>query len=555
MSTKSKKELVKQNILLCFFSLIYILCVLVQGFAKKLCATYFSGDRSTMLSYLMVGIASQIELLMAVMLTLKSERRGFITSLALSVLNIIVITFDIIRNHQTFDTLGYVCVFMSIIVTTILFHQVYLHDKISDTLHKAVFEDELTGLPNRKRVLSSLSNRTSNSGALSFFSLIFIDLDEFKVINDVLGHQVGDLFLKEVTHYLQACVQTDDFLGRTGGDEFVVIVPGEHSETELFHYAQKMAEAIATPFVYRNKEIKITATFGITQYPKDGDNAIELLQHADMAMYRGKAQGKGRIVFFDDEMQRTVEKRMALEEQLHSAIERNELYLEYQPQYEPTTHKLRGLETLARWTSEKLGHVSPIEFIPIAEQNGDIVPIGKWIMEKACTQYMEAYDSYETPPILAVNISAVQFRDPDFLESVKRIVKKTNMDTDHFELEITESVCIMSPEISLNIFAELRHMGILIAMDDFGTGYSALSYLRNLPLNTVKIDTSFTRTILTTPTDQNLIKTIITMAHQLNLKVVAEGVEQNEQLDYLVKNGCDYIQGNLFGAPAPMKAL
>lgn len=554
MPTQSKREILKQTILLVIFTALFICCVVVQAILKNVGQTLFTEENRFLLSCIIAGVASQVELLMAVLLTLKCEKRGYITSLVLSVASMAGVSVNVFVNHQAFDALGYACSIMSIIVTTILYRQLYLLDKNTDTLHRAVFEDDLTGLPNRKRVLSSLSNRTANTGTLTFFSLIFIDLDEFKVINDVLGHQVGDLFLKEVTHYLQSCIHQNDFLGRTGGDEFVVIVPGEHMETELYHYAQKMAEAISTPFVYRNKEIKITATFGITQYPKDGGNATELLQHADMAMYRGKAQGKGRIVFYDDEMQRSIEKRMNIETQLHSAIEHNEMYLVYQPQYDPTTHKLRGLETLARWDSPTLGHVPPMEFIPIAEENGDIIPMGKWIMERACTQYMEVYDSYETPPILSVNISAVQFRDPDFLDSIKRTIKKTNMDTDHLELEITESVCIMSPEISLNIFAEIKNMGISIAMDDFGTGYSSLSYLRTLPLNTVKIDTTFTRTILTTPTDQNLIKTIITMSHQLKLKVIAEGVEKPEQLEYLVKNGCDYIQGNLFGAPAPMKA-
>src|SRR5574344_1220715 len=375
MPTQSKREILKQTILLVIFTALFICCVVVQAILKNVGQTLFTEENRFLLSCIIAGVASQVELLMAVLLTLKCEKRGYIASLVLSVLNAAGVSVNVFVYHQAFDALGYACSIMSIIVTTILYHQLYLLDKNTDTLHKAVFEDDLTGLPNRKRVLSSLSNRTANNGTLTYFSLIFIDLDEFKVINDVLGHQVGDLFLKEVTHYLQGCIHQDDFLGRTGGDEFVVIVPGEHMETELYHYAQKMAEAISTPFVYRNKEIKITATFGITQYPKDGGNATELLQHADMAMYRGKAQGKGRIVFYDDEMQRSIEKRMNIETQLHSAIEHNEMFLVYQPQYDPTTHKLRGLETLARWDSPTLGHVPPMEFIPIAEENGDIVPM------------------------------------------------------------------------------------------------------------------------------------------------------------------------------------
>src|SRR5574344_1553989 len=256
-------------------------------------------------------------------------------------------------------------------------------------------------------------------------------------------------------------------------------------------------------------------------------------------MYRAKSQGKGHIMFFNEEMQQAIENRMEIETQLHSAIENKELFLEYQPQYNSTTHQLCGFEALCRWASPTLGHVCPADFIPIAEETGDIVAMGKWIMETACTQYMAVYDQYETPPILAINISAMQLRDADFLDSVKRIIKTTNMDTDHLELEITESVCIMAPEIISGIFGQLKNMGVAVAMDDFGTGYSSLSYLRNLPLDIVKIDITFTRTILTTPPEKNLIKTIITMAHQLGLKVIAEGVEQQKQLNYLIENGCD----------------
>ncbi|MFA6938293.1 MAG: GGDEF domain-containing phosphodiesterase, partial [Treponema sp.] len=313
--------------------------------------------------------------------------------------------------------------------------------------------------------------------------------------------------------------------------------------------------SISSPFVYRNNNITVTATFGIVQFPKDGANSNELLQRADMAMYKGKAQGKGRISFFNEEMQKALEERLSIETNLHTAIENNEMYLEYQPQFEPHNHKLRGFEALARWTSPTLGHVSPGEFIPIAEETGDIVPMGKWIMETACTQYMSVYDSYEIPPILAINISAVQLKDPDFVDSIKRIINKTKMDTDHLELEITESVCIMSPEIIAAILSQLKNVGIEIAMDDFGTGYSSLSYLKNLPFDIVKIDITFTKTILTTPPEKNLIKPIIAMAHQLGLKVIAEGVEENAELEYLVANGCDYIQGNIYGRPAPIGAL
>lgn len=558
MCTKSQIQKTKgaaQTWKLVLFICLFVACSVFQSKIRNVITFFVPLQNSNLTSSILVAVASQLQLLLTVLLTIKCKRSGYIASIILCLLNALGVTYNLVVYHELYDSLGYVCIGMAIVVTTVLYYQLSLLTKNSDSMHKLAFEDDLTCLPNRKRFLSNLTNRTVSHEKLCSFSLVFIDLDNFKEVNDSLGHQVGDIFLKEVAHNLEECLSQDDFIARLGGDEFGIIIPEEHTNADLYKYAQKMSDAISTPFIYRNKEIKITASFGITQYPKDGTNATELLQQTDMAMYRGKSLGKGRITFFNQEMQKSLEKRLDIESQLRNAIENNELYLEYQPQYDALTHRLRGFEALARWTSPTLGRVEPKDFIPISEENGDIVAIGKWIMETACRQYMAVYDSYESLPMLAINISAVQLRDPDFLDSVKRIINKTKMDTDHLELEITESVCIMAPEIISQIFAQLKNMGIEIAMDDFGTGYSSLSYLRNLPLDVVKIDISFTRTILTTPPEKNLIKTIIAMAHQLGLKVIAEGVEVNDQLIYLQNNGCDYIQGNLFGKPAPIGAL
>src|SRR5574344_1822330 len=555
MNFVSKKDKIKKTILLFAYILFFILCTVAQLASRSVVSALFSEEDRQLCTSIYSGIVSQIQTILVVLSVIYLEKKGYILSIVFTSITIVCVTLNIVINKYYYSSLGYAVCVVSIIVATILYRQLYKLNQNATTMKRMVYQDELTGLPNRKRFLSSLSNRTANKGTYSYFSLIFIDLDDFKTLNDLLGHQVGDIFLCEVAHNIEGCLSDEDFIGRMGGDEFAIIIPGEHTEAEIFKVAQKLNEAVSSPFEYRNKEITITASFGITQFPKDGANGTELLQHADMAMYRAKSQGKGHIMFFDEEMQQAIEKRMEIETQLHSAIENKELFLEYQPQYNSTTHQLRGFEALCRWASPTLGHVCPADFIPIAEETGDIVAMGKWIMETACTQYMAVYDQYETPPILAINISAMQLRDADFLDSVKRIIKTTNMDTDHLELEITESVCIMAPEIISGIFGQLKNMGVAVAMDDFGTGYSSLSYLRNLPLDIVKIDITFTRTILTTPPEKNLIKTIITMAHQLGLKVIAEGVEQQEQLNYLIENGCDYIQGNLFGKPAPIGAL
>lgn len=554
MQEFSDRHLIKQNIIFVICILFFLCCFGVQANAQTI-AKHFSLNNQNLVATIIQGITSQIQLLLSVMLTFKCYKMGYFSAIILNAINIIMISLSIFALGRTFSAVGYSTSIMTIFVITIISLQVKKLSENAYSMRQLTFADDLTGLPNRKRFLSSLSNRTANINVQSYFSLVLIDLDEFKNINDSLGHQVGDVLLKEVAHNLQSCLSEDDFLGRTGGDEFAVIISGQNSEEEVYHYVQKMAVAISSPFVYRNKNITVTATFGIVQFPKDGANSTELLQRADMAMYKGKAQGKGRISFFNEEMQKALEKRISIETNLHNAVENNEMYLEYQPQFDPYNHKLRGFEALARWTSPILGHISPGEFIPIAEETGDIVPMGKWIMETACTQYMSVYNSYEVPPILAINISAVQLKDPDFVDSIKRIINKTKMDTDHLELEITESVCIMSPEIINAIFSQLKNVGIEIAMDDFGTGYSSLSYLKNLPFDIVKIDITFTKTILTTPSEKNLIKPIIAMAHQLGLKVIAEGVEENAELEYLVTNGCDFIQGNIFGKPAPIGAF
>jgi len=555
MDNESKAQVLKQSIYSVIFIGIFIFSTLIQILAQKIAEIYFGPQNQFLFACILSGISLQLQLLMIVLLSLKCGKTGYTISLVLSALDLIGISIIVFARKQYFDSIGYACIIIAAVISTIIYYQLHIIDKNADNISRLVFQDELTGLPNRKRILSNLSNRTSSEASASEFSLLLIDLDDFKVVNDALGHQVGDIFLREVVHNIEESLPPDSFFGRMGGDEFIVIANGEQTETDVFRFAQKISSSISMPFIYRNKELKISATFGIVQYPKDGENSTLLLQHADMAMYRGKSQGSGNITFYNEEMQNALEKRLHMETLLHTALEHNELYIEYQPQLEPLTHRVRGLEALARWKSPELGQIQPTEFIPVAEENGDIVPMSKWILERACEQYMSVYNTYETPPMLAVNISPVQFRDPDFLDSVKRIVKKTNMDTDHLELEITESVCIMSPELITDIFSQLRNLGIQIAMDDFGTGYSSLSYLRNLPLSVVKIDASFTKTILTTADNKNIIKTIISMAHQLGLKVVAEGVEVNEQLAYLVKNSCDYVQGNLLGKPAPIDSL
>lgn len=490
----------------------------------------------------------QIQLIINVFIVYKFQKKGFITVIIIFWITIVSIIVSIIKKANPYYPIALSTQIVNIAILTIIYFQNKSNNENKNKVHKLKTEDSLTGLPNRSNITNYIAAKINISPDV-MFSLIFIDLDDFKIVNDSLGHEIGDVFLKEAATNLRTILKTEDFLGRMGGDEFVVIIPGERLETEIFQISKKLSEAISSPFIYKNKEIRITASFGITQYPKDGKNATELLQRTDMAMYRGKALGKQHITFYNNDMQKSVEKQMDIENELHFALDNEEMYLVFQPQFDSVTHELRGYEALSRWNSHKLGSVSPVDFIPVAERTGDIVPLGKWILETACDNYVKVFAEVPDGPVLAINISARQFQDPDFISCVKRIIKKTGMNTKKLEFEITESVCIMNPEIIVNIFAQLKNMGIEIALDDFGTGYSSLSYLSNLPFDIVKIDTSFTRRILNTPPEKNLIKTIIEMAHQLGLKVIAEGVEVKSQLDYLLENKCDYIQGNYFSKP------
>lgn len=536
------------NILLAFLILLSSLCIPALPVCNFILSRYFTGQDFVRIMPVAGCVIFQIQLIVNVFILFRSQKKGYMTVMIISGITVFSIVLSVIKKANPFYPIAFSTQGVNIAVLSMIHFQQKNNNENKNKMHILKTQDPLTGLPNRGYITNAIAAKINLSPDVEF-SLVFIDLDDFKIVNDSLGHEVGDVFLKEAAANLRTVLHAEDFLGRMGGDEFVVIIPGDKLETEIFQIAKKLSEAISSPFIYKNKEIRITASFGITQYPKDGNNATELLQRTDMAMYRGKALGKQHITFYNNDMQKSVEKQLDIENELRGALDNEELYLVYQPQFDSVTHELRGYEALSRWNSHKLGSVSPLDFIPVAERTGDIVPLGKWILETACNKHVKVFENREDAPVLAVNISARQFQDPDFVSCVKRIIKKTGMNTHKLEFEITESVCIMNPEIILSIFAQLKNLGIEIALDDFGTGYSSLSYLSNLPFDIVKIDTSFTRKILNTPPEKNLIKTIITMAHQLGLKVIAEGVEVKTQLDYLLENKCDYIQGNYFSKP------
>ena len=416
-------------------------------------------------------------------------------------------------------------------------------------LNHLAFFDMLTDLPNRKMIISRLNyliDRANDNP--TDLAVVFIDLDNFKRVNDTMGHHSGDLLLQSATSRMKTLIKPNDMLGRLGGDEFALIIQQPLSDEEIFEYLTLLKNVIEQPFTIEKNEFTITASFGFAVFPEDGKNSIDLLKCADTAMYKAKEQGKNNIVRFSKEMNEEITRRMEFENKMMSAIQKDEMYLVFQPQYS-TDKELRGFEALVRWKSAELGVVNPLDFIPIAEETKYIIPLGEWILKTACNIFMKLRNELECEMMLSINISSVQIMDPSFLDMVKKILEQTNFPPNLLEFEITESVFISSMDYVIDILNKLKKIGVKIALDDFGTGYSSLNYLQMLPIDTLKIDKSFVDNINSENARKQIVGPIISLVHQMNISVIAEGVETEEQLKYLRNHKCDFIQGYLFGKP------
>ncbi len=417
-------------------------------------------------------------------------------------------------------------------------------------LHQAHF-DSLTGLPNRFLALDRLSHMLAEAKRAGHnTAVLFLDFDDFKKVNDTLGHQLGDELLVEAAKRLKAVVRDSDVVGRLGGDEFIVLVKQENEATSAAVVAEKLLEQFRKPFNLGGRELVSTVSVGIAVYPEDGQTPAELLRQADSAMYHSKGGGRDTFHFYTEQMNIDVARRVLVEEQLRLALLHNELYLNYQPLIELSSQTVIGAEALLRWKNHELGFVGPDEFIPVAEQTGLIADIGLFVIRTAIKQAAHWRLKYNEDFRVAVNVSPMQFRDSALKDEINSLLTKYQLPSSAIELEVTEGVLVSgfaNVESSLNDFHE---QGISIAMDDFGTGYSSLSYLRNYPFNTVKVDKSFVQDITTDRADLELVSAAISMGHGLHLNVVAEGIETQEQLDILTDLKCDVGQGYFFGKPA-----
>ena len=382
--------------------------------------------------------------------------------------------------------------------------------------------------------------------------LLFIDLDRFKLINDVLGHSAGDGLLQEVARRLQGALRESDTVARMGGDEFTVVLGGLHGPSGASLVAAKLLDLVRAPFDVQGNELFVTASVGISVYPQDGADVDTLKRKADAAMYRAKGRGRNSLHCFAPELD-GLDNRLEMENQLHHALERGEFQLAYQPQYELLSGRLVGMESLLRWRNARLGDVPPADFIPVAEETGLIVPIGEWVLNQACAQ-SQAWCSQGLPPLrMAVNVSAVQFTRAGFVRSVAQALEDHDLEPRLLELELTESTVMRDVQESASQLASLRQLGVRISIDDFGTGQSSLSYLRRLEVDALKIDRSFVQEIEDGSAPPSLVQAVVMMAHCLGIQVVAEGVETDRQLDTLRGLGCDQAQGYLLGKPLSAK--
>lgn len=416
--------------------------------------------------------------------------------------------------------------------------------------------DALSGLPNRV-MFSHLLNIAIPAARRhkSSLGILLVDLDRFKLINDTLGHEAGDALLKQVADRFKQTLRESDVIARLGGDEFTVLIEDLKDATQAAAVARKLLSAISQPFEVMGRECRMTASIGIATFPSDGDDEQSLMKHADIAMYSAKEKGKNNFQFCSQEIEAKSRAQLAMETNLRRAIERKEFFLHYQAKRDIKRNVITGVEALLRWNNDELGNVSPAEFIPVAEETGLIVEIGKWVLRTACAQNI-AWQRQGLPPIcMAVNLSVRQFADPGLLHDIATVLQETGMKPNLLELEITEGMVVQHPAQAARLLADIKQMGVRLAIDDFGTGYSSLGQLKNFPIDTLKVDRSFIRDVASEPSDQAITEAIIAMGKALSLTVVAEGVETVEQEDFLRKHACDEMQGFYFSRPVSPDAL
>ena len=426
--------------------------------------------------------------------------------------------------------------------------------KLADErIQTLAYYDSLTGLPNRTLLQDRLRKAVASARRhKERLAVLFLDLDRFKTINDSLGHSCGDQLLLEMGRRLQDLAREQDTVARLGGDEFLVVLGAVDEGADAAVVAERVAHEVSREFHLQGRALSVTCSIGISLYPEHGDDVETLIKNADAAMYSAKEGGRNTFRFFTSEMTEYAVERLELESSLRVALEREQFFLVYQPQIDVKTREIVCWEALLRWQHPDLGLVPPGRFIRVAENSGMMIPIGEWVLRTACQQAMGwGMDA----PAVAVNVSAVQFRQEGFCRQVRRALRESGLPAERLELEMTESLLMAGEDATFQVLAELREMGVRVAIDDFGTGYSSLSYLRQFQVNKLKIDRSFIHEVAVNTDDQAITAAIIQMAKCLNLRVTAEGVENEEQLLLLRDYGCDEVQGFMFSTPVTAEKI
>ncbi len=414
------------------------------------------------------------------------------------------------------------------------------------------YHDQLTGLPNRRLFQDNLQQAISAAKQTGkSVGVVFIDLDSFKAINDTLGHKGGDMLLKMVADKLLHAVRDSDVVSRFGGDEFLIMLNPIASAEDNIPIVENLMSVLAQPVVVEGQAFYPTLSAGVATYPADGQDTDSLIKHADMAMYKAKELGKNQYVICSNALKEAALTKIKITNSLYHALEREEFVLHYQPQVELRTGEIIGLEALIRWNNPELGFVSPANFIPIAEQIGLISDIGEWVLKTACMQNQKWQNAGYAPVCIAVNVSANQLQNPDFVRQVQNVLRETALPTQYLELEITESAAMTETTDIVQLLIDIRNLGIMVSIDDFGTDYSSLCRLKVLPIDKLKIDKQFIDSVAESEKDQAIVRTIINLSQNLGLKVIAEGVESQNQLEFLKQEACDEVQGYYYYKPMP----
>jgi diguanylate cyclase (GGDEF)-like protein len=425
-----------------------------------------------------------------------------------------------------------------------------------ERLHYLAHHDALTDMPNRVLFVERLKQALARAqGRKHVVAVLFIDLDRFKLVNDTLGHEAGDQLLRTVAANLLSCIRDGDAVARFGGDEFAVFLNDVSTFEDVPPLAQKFLDALAAPFNLEGTEFFVTSSIGISLFPSDGSDTQTLMKNADTAMYRAKQQGGNNFQFYKADMNSQSRKQLETNNLLRQALQKDEFVLHYQPQFDLKDGAIVGVEALIHWAPAGLTVVPPEEFIPLLEENGLIVPVGEWVLRTACAEHHRWCQAGSPAIRIAVNASARQLNEGDLLGAIARIIEECPLLPGQLEIEITETVLLQNMPLAIERLKVLASMGVGVAMDDFGTGYSSLGYLRQLPIDVLKIDEIFIRDINNNPADAAIAQAIITMAHSMNMKVVAEGVKSREQVDLLRAQGCDFAQGFYFSLPLPSNEI